>query len=72
VAIPARTAMILFAVIGIFSLVVLTIHFSAMTSNTVYGAVGTDNVSNVPGMFSSGNIDCALRAGSCDIMHNGP
>lgn len=68
-AIPSRAAAILFVVIGIFSLVTLTLYYVAFTSN-VYATKGADNVSSVPSMFSLGNMDCAFQSGSCDILHD--
>ena len=67
--IPTRTAAILFVVIGMFSLVVVTLYYSAMMSR-VYASGTNDNTSGVPNMFSLKNIDCALHSGPCDILHD--
>ena len=70
-AIPTRTAAILFVVIGIFSLVALSLYYVAFTSK-VYASAGTESPSKVAYMFSPSNIDCALHSGSCDILHDNP
>ncbi len=70
-AIPTRAATILFVVIGIFSLIALTLYYGAITSK-VYATGATDNVSSVPNMFNLSNIDCAIHSGPCDILHDKP
>jgi hypothetical protein len=60
---PTRAVAILLVVIGMFSLVVLTISFVAATESAY--ATGS---SNVPNIFSLSNIECALRSNSCNIL----
>jgi hypothetical protein len=68
VIIPTRSAAILLLVVGIFSLVALTLYYYAIPPK-VYATGGTETVPSVPNMFGVENIDCAIRSGSCDILH---
>ena len=67
---PSRAVGILFVVIGIFSLVALTLYYGVVMQR-VYATGNSVNVSNVPNMFSSRNIECALHSNYCDILRDG-
>ena len=66
---PSRAVAILFVVIGIFSLVAVTLYYGVVMQR-VYATGGSGNVSNVPNMFSSKNIECALHSNYCDILRD--
>ena len=67
---PSRAVGILFVVIGIFSLVALTLYYGVVMQR-VYATGNSGNVSNVPNIFSARNIECALHSNYCDILRDG-
>lgn len=68
---PSRAVAILFVVIGIFSLVAITLYYGTVTRD-VYATGGSGKVSNVPNMFNARNVDCAIHGGPCDILNEKP